>query len=216
MSCCLILILLFNSLCFAKISAIPEEADIGTLIEGKTKEVVFFLKNYGKKPVTVENVIPDCDCTSVISYTARISPKEEGKVIVKIDTAGLSGKIRKKILVITDDPESSEIPLFITGKVISPIDVTPKRVYLVGKKDSLIKAEVEIKGNFRKLKIEPASSLDIRSIRFYVKKVNEKEYRIKFLKFPSDDESYTGTLKLKTNYPEKPYIIIPIIGIFFD
>jgi len=83
-----------------------------------------------------------------------------GKIKVHIDTSEYEGKMSKSVIVETDDPDMPEFQLTVKAEIISPIQIQPKRVYFIGRKKEILKAEVKIKANINKpLKIKPILSL---------------------------------------------------------
>jgi len=108
-----------------------------------------------------------------------------------------------------------EFQLSVKAEIITPIQVEPKRVYLIGKKDEILKAEVTIKANMDKpLKIKPVS-FDLKDVKYRIEEVKKaRVYKIVFKKLPLDKRRIKGTLKIKTNYPEVPYLRVEIKGYF--
>ncbi len=133
-----------------------------------------------------------------------------------MDTSGYTGLVEKTVLVETDDPAKPEFSLIVKAKIITPIDVFPKKVYFVGKKNLLLRRDVEIKANLdRTLEIRPIS-FDLKDkMNYEIKELEKgKRYKISFVKLPSDERLIKGTFKLETNYPEMRYIEIRIKGYF--
>jgi len=152
----------------------------------------------------------------VVSFDKTIFPGGEGKIKIYIDTSNYEGVLKKSVFVDTNDSDMPQFVLTVKANVISPIYISPKKVYLIGGRKDILKANVNIKANLDKpLKIIPIS-FDLKDkIRYYIDEMqNKREYRIRFIKFPSDDNKLTGRLRIKTNYSEMPYIDIYIKGYF--
>ncbi len=153
----------------------------------------------------------------MVSWDETILPGKEGKVKVYIDTSEDEGEIRRTVAIETDDVEQRNLLLVVKAEVISPIEVSPKRVYLIGRKTDIIKARVMIKANLKEpLFIKPMSfDLDKRKVQYYISEIERgKKYEIKFVKFPSEDKEIAGRLKIKTSYSRMPYIEIWVKGYF--
>jgi len=151
-----------------------------------------------------------------VSFDKTIPPGGKGAIRIYIDTSGYEGEINKSVLVETDDPDNSEFTLDITANILAPIEISPKRVYLIGRRSSVVKAEVKIKTNLnRPLKITPIAFDLEGKVKYEIKEIKkDKIYKIVFIKLPSNDQMINGTLSLKTNYSKMPYIKISVRGYF--
>ena len=143
-----------------------------------------------------------------------IPPGGKGKIKVKIDTKEYEGRISKKVYVMTEDLR--EFFLVVNADIVAPIKVSPKKVYFVGRKDKVLTSEVKIEANLnRPLIIKPASFDLNGKVGYRIEEVKKgKVYKILLKKFPLSERKISGELKLKTNYPEIPYISIKIKGYF--
>jgi hypothetical protein len=66
--------------------------DFGTLPKGTVKTYRFEMKNIYAFPVNVkEPNVKQCNCVSVLEYTAKMGPLETGKIDIKIDTSRFDG-----------------------------------------------------------------------------------------------------------------------------
>jgi len=137
-----------------------------------------------------------------------------GKIKVHIDTSEYEGKMSKSVIVETDDPDMPEFQLTVKAEIISPIQIQPKRVYFIGRKKEILKAEVKIKANINKpLKIKPIF-YDLKGkVEYEIKEIKkDRMYKIVFKKLPLNERKINGVLKIKTNYSEMPCFEIEIKG----
>jgi hypothetical protein len=137
-----------------------------------------------------------------------------GKIKVHIDTSEYEGKMSKSVIVETDDPDMPEFQLTVKAEIISPIQIQPKRVYFIGRKKEILKAEVKIKANINKpLKIKPVF-YDLKGkVEYEIKEIKkDRMYKIVFKKLPLNERKINGVLKIKTNYSEMPCFEIEIKG----
>ena len=149
-------------------------------------------------------------------FDRTIPPGGEGKITLKLDTAGYEGTVRKTARVYSNDPTKQVDTLSVSAYVKTPIHVSPKLVFLQGKTEETVSKTVEISGELEKpLKIEPIEfSLD-RLLTYKIDEVKAgKLYQVHFTSLPNVGNYYQGTLRLKTNYPEKPEIAIYVRGRF--
>ncbi len=120
----------------------------------------------------------------------------------------------KSVIVETDDPDMPEFQLTVKAEIISPIQIQPKRVYFIGRKKEILKAEVKIKANINKpLKIKPIF-YDLKGkVEYEIKEIKkDRMYKIVFKKLPLNERKINGVLKIKTNYSEMPCLEIEIKG----
>jgi len=120
----------------------------------------------------------------------------------------------KSVIVETDDPDMPEFQLTVKAEIISPIQIQPKRVYFIGRKKEILKAEVKIKANINKpLKIKPVF-YDLKGkVEYEIKEIKkDRMYKIVFKKLPLNERKINGVLKIKTNYSEMPCFEIEIKG----
>jgi hypothetical protein len=146
----------------------------------------------------------------VAHFDRAIPPGGEGKITLKFNTRGYEGKVQRSARVYTNDPRSSTETITIEAFVKTPIVVSPKSVFIQGKITESQTRSVDIKGDPAKpLRIDPINfTLDNR-LKYNIEEVSAgKHYRIKFTSIPSGADHYQGTLRLKTNYPEKPELLI--------
>ena len=152
------------------------------------------------------------------SYDKAIPPGGEGKITVRIKTNNVKGKIKKSLRVYANDPASASEILTVTASIRPILDVNPRSVYLKGNEDETQSAEVIITGTEeRPLMLEVIYFDLIKIVEYSIETVEEnKIYKLSFHNLPGADKKFKGKLKLKTNYPEKPEILINIRGRFVN
>lgn len=99
-----------------------------------------------------------------------------------------------------------------------PIYLSPRYVYLRGPAGQQITRTVRIRAEGDKpLKLEP-SRFDLSAkVTYRIEEVEAgREFEVHFTSIPGPEGTYRGVLKLKTNYPEKPEITIPIRARFHE
>jgi hypothetical protein len=154
----------------------------------------------------------------VAHFDRAIPPGGEGKITLKFNTRGYEGKVRKSARVYTNDPNSRTDTITIEAFVKTPIVVSPKAVFIQGKITESLTRSVDIKGEPDKpLKIEPVNFTLNNRLKYSIEEVSPgRQYRINFTSIPNVADHYQGTLRLKTNYPEKPELLIFVRGRFID
>jgi len=146
----------------------------------------------------------------VAQFDRTIPPGGEGKITLKIKTKGYQGEIRKRAKVHTNDPRKKVEVLTIRAFVKALIYVSPKYVRLRGMKGQEVTKTVRVSTEEDKpLKLEPSDFNLSGKVAYRIEEVEAgREFRIHFTSIPDTVGIYRGFLKLKTNYPERPEIII--------
>ena len=152
------------------------------------------------------------------SYDRSIPPGGEGKITLKLDTKGYEGKLRKTAIVYTNDPKTQQDMLFIEALIQTPIMISERIISLRGTTQEIITKTVDIRGELNKpLKLDPVEYTLDKKVKFNMEEVAKGEhYRITFTSIPNVGNAYQGLLKFRTNYPEKPEIVIYVRGRFLN
>jgi len=148
----------------------------------------------------------------VARFDRTIPPGGEGKITLRIKTRGYQGAISKSAKVYTSDPRKNIELLTIKAFVKVPIYLSNRYVYLTGIADRKITKTIMVKANEKKpLTLEQSSFNLSKTVTYRIKEIEAgRVFRIHFTSIPGVVGIYRGVLKLKTNYPEKPEIIILI------
>ncbi len=148
------------------------------------------------------------------SYDKVIPPGGEGRITLKVNTKGYQGKISKGARVYTNDPKKAFFVLRLTAFVKVPIHVSPRYVYLVGRSDQAISRTVYIEAREeRPLELTPIEFTLNGKVNFTTQAlVPGRKYSVHLATAPGFSGPLRGVLKFKTNYPEKPEILIKIRG----
>jgi len=152
----------------------------------------------------------------VANFDRSIPPGGEGKITLVLNTLGYAGKLQKGARVLTNDPKIPQDTLIIEAFVKTPITVSEGMVFLKGTQQDTVTKTVDIRGELDKpLKIDAVDFTLDNKVKFRIEEVAEgKHYRVTFTSIPNVGRSYHGLLKLKTSYPEKPDLVIYVMGKF--
>ena len=101
------------------------EYDFGTVERGTKVTHYFVFKNAGDEPLEIKQVRATCGCTAALATKKVLQPGEEGKIKTTFNSRGYAGKIAKRVIVKTNDPDNPVINLIITGKVQVAYRVLP-------------------------------------------------------------------------------------------
>lgn len=89
--------------------------DFGTLSIGDVKVDTFTFTNVGKKPLILENVVSNCDCTVIDWSRKPVMPGKTGTITATY-TAKNSGMINKWVTVMSN-AETDRVILKLRGTV---------------------------------------------------------------------------------------------------
>jgi Protein of unknown function (DUF1573) len=120
------------------------EFDFGEVLSGAVVEHDFVLNNKGSAPMLIEKASMTTPLL-VAQMPHEVAPGGEGRFHFKLDTANLEGKFEGTILVSLNDPAMPQARLVFSGRVISPIELSPRPAFFVaGQRGRGNRADIEI------------------------------------------------------------------------
>ncbi len=147
-------------------------------------------------------------------FDRTIPPGGEGKITLEVHTKTYQGNIHKTARVTSNDPKNQQLTIGMKGKIWAPVNLEPKYARLTGTLGEEIETVVQLRGE----KEEPLA-LKVASVSIPDKvavELNEVEkgrsYKLKIKNKVNEETRYSGQVKLTTDYPEKPEIIVRISG----
>ena len=150
------------------------------------------------------------------SFDHTIPPGGEGKITLKVHTKSYQGDIHKSALVNTNDRELNAVHLGIKAFVKVPVLISPRYVSFYGKADQSITRVVEVKAGLNKPLTLSQGQFDLEGkVKYRLEEIEKgRRFKIHITSIPGPWPTFSGALRLKTNYPEKPVINIMIGGRF--
>lgn len=107
--------------------------------------VVFPFRNAGRNPVRILSLDPSCSCMSTGMAKAVYAPGESGEIRVELALAGYSGRVRRSVVVATDDPGGRYAELTMTVDIPDLVAITPRFLFWrVGERPEEKQAEVVV------------------------------------------------------------------------
>lgn len=149
-------------------------------------------------------------------FDKAIPPGGEGAITLRVKTKGYQGHIHKSAKVYHNDPNRATFVLRMTANVKGPIYLSSRYVRLYGRQDQSITRVVEVRAELDKpLKLTPVQFSLGDKLTYSIEEIEkDRKFRIRFKSIPGPPQTYSGFLKLKTNYPERPEITVRIRGRF--
>jgi hypothetical protein len=188
--------------------------------------------------LTVAEFIPQ----DKLKYAIETVQKDKEYRVKFISIPGIKENYRGVLKLKTNYPEKPEITLVIHGRfksravpprtapsgigkkatnrnpgaVNSPIFVSSRYIRLYGKEGQEVSKTVEIRAERGKSLNLTITEFNLKDKIKYTIETLEKgqKYRIKFSTMPGESRNFNGILKIKTSYPEMPYITFVIHGRF--
>jgi len=93
--------------------------DFGKVNEGDEIMHEFEFTNTGKSDLIIHKIKASCGCTTVNPAITVIKPGQRSSLSALFKTTGFSGRQSKTITVITNDPQSPNLTLRISGTIMS-------------------------------------------------------------------------------------------------
>lgn len=100
------------------ISAEKRVQDVGKVPTDSKVQTEFQVYNIGGKRLSIKDVETSCGCTVAQISKRALSPGDFTNIRVEMDTSLKQGPVRKKITVLSNDPERPELALFVVGNVL--------------------------------------------------------------------------------------------------
>ncbi len=102
--------------------------DFGKAYKGDKVEHVYKFANRGKATLEIIKVKPSCGCTAAVLSNKTVLPGETGEIKATFKTVSYNGKVKKTISVLSNDPNTPNHKLTISGEVIEEIGFKPKNI----------------------------------------------------------------------------------------
>ncbi len=125
----------------------------------------------------------------------------------------MNGPVKKTSTAFTNDPQNPQVKLVMQGTVKGLIEVRPGNVVSFrGMADQMGEREVEIISLSSPFRIQRLESTLEDKITHKVETVTDgKHYRLKVSNLAKQG-SYSGVIKIITDHPQKPDIIVRVVG----
>lgn len=149
-------------------------------------------------------------------FDRAIPPGGVGKITLKLDTRGIRGKVRKSAQIHSNDPNHAIDTIVLEAQIKPAISLSSNTILIEGGMAHIISSMVGIKAELEKpLKLQPIQFTLDKKLKYQIEEIAAgKQYNIVFTTIPNVGNYYQGFLKLKTNYPERPEVMIQIRGRF--
>jgi len=156
-----------------------------------------------------------------VSYSRQIPSGEEGKITIKVNTKGYGGRTLKKVIkVLTDDKQTPQFDLHISGKVDKFVTIAPRVVRFNGKVGDKLKQTVTIVPEEKYFfSITDVSAKTGDNIKFTLKNIkvnNLKSYTLNIENLMTTKGSYHDVLTIKTDSKIQPELKLNVMARIVD
>lgn len=100
-----------------RIAVEPDHFDFGRVVQERTLNKQFSIRNFGTADLTVERVSTTCGCTAALLDNKVIKPGGSAALRVTFDTRTYNGKVARSVLIKSNDPQRPTFELKIEATV---------------------------------------------------------------------------------------------------
>jgi hypothetical protein len=189
--------------------------NFGKVIDSAVVEHNFKITNVGQAPLQIKKVRNTCGCTAINAQPQTLEPGAATEVGIRLTVSNLNGKVSKTAYVESNDPQTLNQALTLTGEVIRAITMTPMSAVfdrLDRKNPTTI--ELMLTNNLS----DPMTPSEVTvSVKNVVAKIDEvekgKQYKIILTANPPyPDNHLRGKVTVKTGLAKKPEFAIDFFG----
>lgn len=147
-------------------------------------------------------------------FDRTIPPGGEGTITLEVNTKDKQGNIHQTARVFSNDPKNSELTIGMKGNVWAPIHLRPKYAQLAGTLGDKIETVVHIMGQKKDPLIVQLAWVSIPDkVEVELTEIEKgRIWEVTVENKAKEQTTYKGQIKLTTNYPEKPEMVIRITG----
>jgi hypothetical protein len=100
-----------------RISVEPADFDFGKVVQQKTLQKEFSIRNYGTEDLVIESVSTTCGCTAALMDSKIIKPGGTTPLRVSLETRNYSGRVERKVLVRSNDTTKNMLEIKVGAEV---------------------------------------------------------------------------------------------------
>ena len=98
----------------------PASFDFGTVKPGGVVQREFVLRNIGRAELVIDSIVSSCGCAAVLSDTQTLKPGGRTPLRVRLTAPAAEGRLRKTILIKSNDPGQGSLEVKIEALVAGP------------------------------------------------------------------------------------------------
>lgn len=177
----------------------------------------FLVKNAGDEPLSITDVKTSCGCTVADLETDTLAPGQETTITAIFDLKGRQGLERKRITVVSNDPEQPTYALELMGTALATIEVDPTIINLGRIEDTESHRKSVTLRSTREghsFNVEEVQLSDNSAFQTELETVTPgKEYKVTVVTNPNQmPGTISGRMTIRTDDPGRPAIPINVYG----
>jgi len=188
--------------------------DFGQVFEDRELSHTFVIRNIGQEPLEILKVDPECACT-VPRYNSTIPPGGQGEITLSIKPYSVIHQFRKDTQVTTNDPETPEFHLVLTGDALPFIEIQPSHIVrLKGSAEEEVRGQVwftsHLPGPFKiigyRTNIPDKIEISLKAVQ------PDRVYLLEVRNRNGNAGPYAGLIELTTTSAQRPRLIVRVFG----
>ena len=188
--------------------------DFGQVFEDRELSHTFIIRNTGQEPLEILKVDPECACT-VPSYSRTVPPGCQGEITLSIKPYSVIHQFRKDTQVTTNDPETPEFHLVLTGNALPFIEIQPSHIVrLRGSAGEEVQGQVwftsHLPGPFQitgfQTNIPDRIEISLKAVQ------PDRVYLLEVKNRSGNSGAYAGLIELSTTSAQRPRLIVRVFG----
>ena len=105
-----------------------ESVAFGTKFDDETADVTIAFKNEGGRTLHVNRIDVDCACARLGEQPSEVAPGATAELKLRLKFTGVSGPIRHRVAIDSDDPATPIARAWMTGEIVPRLAVEPRKV----------------------------------------------------------------------------------------
>jgi hypothetical protein len=107
-----------------------DSISFGTKFDDETADVTIAFRNTGGRTLHVNRIDVDCACARLGEAPREVAPGAEAELRLRLKFVGVSGPIRHRVAIDSDDPATPIARAWMAGEIRPRLTVEPKKVEL--------------------------------------------------------------------------------------
>ena len=187
--------------------------DFGRIECGAKVSHDFVFTNTGSQTLEILDVRPSCGCTTSVNWVRKVEPGVSGTIPFQFNSKDFSGEVLKTIIVLSSDPQNTNVVLQLKAYVNTSIEIVPTMALFTPSSDSATNQirMLRITNHLEEplMLFDPVSSSPVFETQLRTNRQG-REYELQVaLKRPFLLTNTIATISLKTSSTKIPELTIP-------
>ncbi|MDR4505419.1 MAG: DUF1573 domain-containing protein [Candidatus Scalindua sp.] len=188
--------------------------DFGKIFKGENVEHIYTFENLGNGVLEISKVKTSCGCTAAVLSDKTIQPGQKGEIKAVFNSGSYGGRIRKDLTVFSNDANTPQFKLTLSGEIIEEVTVNPKNINFasiyVGEelsKTFMVTSLTELDLTIEKITTSQPF------VKAKIQEQNEEGFLVQVtIKDNFKIGRFNGGVYLETNSQKQPKVTVPFFG----